>query len=228
MYKLYSLILLAKVNRLIKNGKDRQAEQLVHEIAKKWARSLIKHTGSTVEVYGLENIPAGNVLFVSNHQGNFDIPLLIGYIDKPKGFIAKIELKKIPIISTWMRKINCVFIDRSNLRESMKAIIESVKLLKQGKSMVLFPEGTRSKSNKLGSFKPGGIKSAVKAQVPIVPVTINGSYRILEHNKFFIKPARIKIVISEPIYVNKLTKEERDNLPNRLREIIAANLDHRY
>ncbi|MBO8138478.1 MAG: 1-acyl-sn-glycerol-3-phosphate acyltransferase [Desulfotomaculum sp.] len=223
-YMMYSFFKLIKINRLAKQGREREAEQLAHHVVKKWARALIKATGSTVEVKGLENVPPGNVLFICNHQGYFDILLLISCIDKPKGFIAKKELKNIPVINVWMKKINCVFIDRSNLRQSMKAMLESVKLLKKGKSMVLFPEGTRSQSDKLGKFKPAGIKTALKSQVPIVPVTINGSYKIYEENKFFVKPANVKVVVSKPIYVNQMTKEEKENLPEKLREIIASNL----
>lgn len=224
LYKLYSLLLLRKVNHLINSGQHQKAEEEVTAIAQKWARSLIRYAGAKVEVTGLENIPKGNVLFVSNHQSNFDIPLLIGYIDTPKGFIAKVELKKMPIINIWMEKIHCVFMDRNNMRQSMKAILKGIELLKQGKSMVLFPEGTRSKCSTMNDFKPGGIKLALKSKVPIVPVTIKGSYQMLEQNSYLIKPARVKIVVSPPIYVDKLTKEEQYVLSDTVRDIIANEL----
>lgn len=224
LYKLRSLPWLAKINYLQKHDKQRQAEEQIANIAYNWARSLIKYTGTTVKVNGLENIPQRNVLFVSNHQGYFDIPLLIGYINKPKGFIAKAELKKIPIISAWMKKIHCVFMDRNDIRQSIRAIQKGVKILKSGKSMVIFPEGTRSKSNTLGTFKPGSMKLALKSGVPIVPVTINGSYKILEQNDFIIKPTQVEIVISKPVYVDKLTKEERANLAPLVRDKVAQHL----
>ncbi|WP_031516569.1 lysophospholipid acyltransferase family protein [Desulfofalx alkaliphila] len=224
LYKLYSLLLLKKVNRLINSGQHQQAEKEIAAIARSWARSIIKYTGTKVEVAGLENIPEGTVLFVSNHQSNFDIPLLIGYIDKPKGFIAKAELKKVPIIRTWMEKIHCVFIERDNMRQSVKAILEGIELLKQGKSMVLFPEGTRSKSNVMNEFKAGGMKLALKAKVPIVPVTIKGSYQMLEQKRL-IKPAKVKLVVSPPIYVDKLSKEEQAKLSETVRDIIAKELN---
>jgi 1-acyl-sn-glycerol-3-phosphate acyltransferase len=221
---LYSLGTLFIVNRLFKNNHHEQAEQRVLKIATHWAQSLVKLTGTTVEIIGLENIPQRNVLFVSNHQGNFDIPLLIGYINKPKGFIAKIELKKLPIVNIWMEKINCVFMDRSNIRASMKAIQQGIAYLKNGKSMVLFPEGTRSKGPQMGDFKPGSMKLALKSGVPIVPVTINGSYKILEQNGFVMKPAQVKIVLGEPIYLDKLSAEEKTHLVEMVKEKIAANL----
>ncbi|MEG6615842.1 lysophospholipid acyltransferase family protein [Peptococcaceae bacterium 1198_IL3148] len=226
LYMLYSLGPLLRVNRLIKTNQYQLAEQRTTKIATHWAKSLIKLTGSTVEIHGLENIPQRNVLFISNHQGNFDIPLLIGYINKPKGFIAKVELKKLPIVNLWMDKINCVFMDRSNVRQSMKAIQKGIEHLKNGKSMVLFPEGTRSKGPTMGQFKPGSMKLALKSQVPIVPVTINGSYKILEQNGFIMKPTHVKIVVGEPIYVYNLSKEEQAGLSTIIRDKIAANLQH--
>lgn len=225
LYKVYSLLLLRKVNRLERQGQHSEAELLVADIAQRWARSLINLTGTKVEVSGLENIPPGNVLFVSNHQGNFDIPLLIGYINKPKGFVAKVELKKMPILNIWMEKINCVFMDRSNVRDSMKAILKGIELLREGKSLVLFPEGTRSKSSVLGEFKPGGMKLAIKSNVPIVPVTINGSYNMLEKKGYRISAAHVRIHVSPPIYVDKLPKEEQAKLAHIVRDIIAGKLE---
>jgi len=224
LYKLYSLPTLVQVNSLQRRGELQQAEEKTNQIARKWARSLVKLTGTKVEIHGLENIPDRNVLFVSNHQGNFDIPLLIGYIEQPKGFIAKIELKKIPIINRWMEKINCVFIDRDDIRQSVKAIKRGTELLKSGKNMVLFPEGTRSRSASLGEFKSGGMRLALKSGVPIVPVTINNSYQILEQNSYLIKPAQVKIIVSQPIYVNELTKDEQANLAELVKTKIAQHL----
>ena len=216
--------MLVQVNSLQRRGELQQAECKTNQIAHKWARSLVKLTGTKVEISGLENIPERNVLFVSNHQGNFDIPLLIGYIDKPKGFIAKMELKKLPIVNRWMEKIHCVFIDRNDIRQSVKAIKAGTELLKSGKNMVLFPEGTRSRTANLGEFKPGGMKLALKSGVPIVPVTINGSYKILEQNGYIIKPAKVKIIVSHPIYVNQLSKDEQANLAELVKAKIAQQL----
>ncbi len=99
---------------------------------------MVRFTGSTVDVKGLENIPDRHVLFVSNHQSNFDIPLLMGYVPKFKGFVAKIELEKVPVISWWMKKMNCLFLDRNDMRQSLKVIIQGIGLLKAGHTMVVF------------------------------------------------------------------------------------------
>ncbi|KJR46439.1 1-acyl-sn-glycerol-3-phosphate acyltransferase [Desulfosporosinus sp. I2] len=216
---------LIRVNRLEELGETAEHDRLTNQTAKKWAHALVKLAGVTVEIRGEENIPTeGSVLFVSNHQGNFDIPILLGYIDKPKAFIAKIELLKLPLIRTWMTHLKCVFMDRSDIRQSLKVINQAASHLKEGYSMVIFPEGTRSKSESLGEFKPGSLKLALKAGVPIVPIAICGSYKIMEQNGFIIKPAHVEITIFEPIATAGLTKEQSLELPERVREIIKHGL----
>jgi 1-acyl-sn-glycerol-3-phosphate acyltransferase len=216
---------LVKVNRLAKQGKTIEHDLLTDQTAKKWARSLVKLAGVSVVTTGEENIPyEGSVLFVSNHQGNFDIPILLGYIKKPKAFIAKIELLKLPLLRTWMIHLKCVFMDRSDIRQSLKVINQAAEHLKEGYSMVIFPEGTRSKNETLSEFKPGSLKLALKAGVPIVPVAIQGSYKIMEQNGFIIKPAHVKITIFDPIPTAGLTKEQATELPERVRKIIEQGL----
>lgn len=216
---------LLRVNRLAKLGKIIERDHLTDQTAKKWARSLVKVAGVTVVTTGEENIPPeGSVLFVSNHQGNFDIPILLGYIEKPKAFIAKIELLKFPLIRTWMIHLKCVFMDRSDIRQSLKVINQAADHLKEGYSMVIFPEGTRSKNESLGEFKPGSLKLALKAGVPIVPVAIQGSYKIMEQNGFLIKPAHVEITIFAPIPTAGLSKEQAAELPERVRKIIEQGL----
>lgn len=214
-----------KVNSLEKQGRIEEKETYIHKVTSKWAMSQLKYSGATVSVYGKENIPNNiPVVFISNHQGNFDIPLLMSYINKPKGFIAKIETLKIPLVRTWMRYIHCVFMDRSNLRKSASAIIEGVKIIKEGHSLVIFPEGTRSKGGPLGEFKSGSFKLATKSNAPIVPITIKGSYKLMEANNNRIKAANVELFIHPPIETKNLSKEEQEKLPDMVKEIIASKL----
>jgi len=214
-----------KVKQLARQEKTTEHDELVFKIVQKWGKSLVSLAGTTVKVSGSENVPKNqSVVFVSNHQGNFDIPILLGYIDKPKAFIAKIEILKMPFIRTWMQHMKCVFMDRSDLRQSLRTISAAAGYLKQGYSMVIFPEGTRSKGDAMGEFKPGSFKLALKAEAPIVPVTIRGSYRIMEQNGFIIKPAEVEVIISEAIPTKGLTKEEAANLSDKVREVIENKL----
>jgi 1-acyl-sn-glycerol-3-phosphate acyltransferase len=214
-----------KVNHLFKEGKIKERDILVDSVASKWARDLLKLAGARVKVVGAENIPIDRtVLFVSNHQGNFDIPILLGCIDKPKAFIAKIEMLKMPLIRTWMKQMSCVFMDRHDMRQSLRIMNEATEHLKNGYSMVIFPEGTRSKGKKMREFKAGSLRIAIKANVPIVPITINGSYKLMEQNGFLIKPAEVEVVISEPIETLGLTKEQTNDLHEKVRSIIESNV----
>lgn len=206
-------------------GRIKERSKLAHKTARWWARSLVKLSGARIKVIGEENIPVNSpVVFVGNHQGNFDIPLYIGYISRPKGFIAKIEITKMPIISTWMRYMDCVFMDRSDVRKSVTSINEGIEILKAGLSLVIFPEGTRSKGEGIGEFKQGSFKLATKAGVPIITVTMKGSYKLFELNNGKIKPADVEIIISPPIETKGLTTEEAKELPDRVKNIILNNL----
>lgn len=216
---------MSKVKQLEKKQDLQGKTEYVHQVTSKWAMSQMKLSGATVKVFGEENIPPDQgVLFVSNHQGNFDIALFMAYIDKPKGYIAKVELKKIPLLRTWMSYMNCIFMDRGDMRQSAKAILEGIELLKRGHSLVLFPEGTRSRGNQMGNFKAGSFKLATKSKVPIVPVTINGSYKLMEQNGGKVKPASVEIHIHPMVETDSLTKEEEIALPSKIKTIIESKL----
>jgi 1-acyl-sn-glycerol-3-phosphate acyltransferase len=213
-----------KAESLLKEGKTEEHAEYAYETVRDWAQGVMKSAGAKVTVHGLENLPDGNMLFVSNHQSNFDIPLLLAEIPVPKGFIAKKELANVPFISSWMKQINCLFMDRDDMKQSMQIILEGIKLLKGGYSMVVFPEGTRSKGGPVAEFKAGSFKLAVKSKVPVVPVTIDGTYKLLEGNGNRIKPADVNLYIHKPIDVTTLSKDEIADLHNTVRDIIISEL----
>ena len=217
---------LLKVKKLTKDGKIAERDALVHKFTSNWARKLLKILDIKVNVHGTENLPKDkNVLFIGNHQGNFDIPIYMSYIDVPKGFVAKIELTKIAGIKTWMEYMNCIFMDRSSVRKAGEAIVKGIKSLKSGNSLVIFPEGTRSRSDKMGEFKAGSFKLATKSKAPIVPVTIDGSYKIMEANaNKHLKTATVNLYIHPMIETANLTKEEQDNLPEIVKSIVGSKL----
>ncbi|WP_442781297.1 lysophospholipid acyltransferase family protein [Clostridium sp. ZS2-4] len=213
-----------KLNYIRRIKGEEAAERYLHEAAVKWANHILKITGVTVDVEGLENIPQEACCFVSNHQGNFDFIAMFASIDKSMGFIAKKEIKKLKIISVWMKELKCVFIDRENIRESLKAINEGAENLKKGHSMVIFPEGTRSKGKQMGQFKKGSLKMALKANAPIVPVTVDGSYKIFEEHNGGLRKGNIRLVFSKPIYVDKLSKDEQKKLTEIVQNEIGKHL----
>lgn len=229
VYGIYFIIKLF-IKRFIfeskkKNMSQAEIDAYANREVQALAKSLVVPTHSTVNIVGKENIPEGSCVFVGNHQGNFDILVMKGYIDKPIGFIAKKELEKLPGVSYWMKQIHCVFMDREDPRDSVRAILEGVENLKKGISMVIYPEGTRSQSKEMLEFKKGAMKLALKAGVPIIPVTINGSYKIFEAQKGKkTKPANVDLIFSEPIYTKNLSKEEINNLSEHVRGIIESTL----
>jgi len=198
---------------------------LADKFTRSFAKLLFFLSGSTIRVVGKENIPKGQpVLFVSNHQSHMDSVIIHGFIDIPKGFISIVEVKKLPILRTWMKYIKCVFMDRSNSRQVFMCIEQSIGLLKQGHSMVIYPEGRLSDGETVVEFKNGCLRIAIKAGVPIVPITIRGSHKVMTKNGSRIKPAAIECIISEPIHTKDIGKDEEKNLVKNVRDIIISNI----
>ncbi len=192
----------------------------VFNITQTWAKKQLKTAGVNVIVTGSENLPKENVLFVSNHQGNFDIPVLMVHVEKPKGFVAKKSIEKYPIIKSYMHIMNSIFLDRANIKEAGKVVIQGINILKSGHSLVIFPEGTRAQCSTVGEFKPGATKIATKAKVKIVPISIDGTYKVMEENNNKIAPQTVRMHIHEAIDTSNLTKEEENALSDRLKDII--------
>lgn len=218
---------LLKVKKLHKAGQKEEMDKLIFETARHWAQKLVWLTGSTVEVKGKENLPDhGPFVIVSNHQGNFDIPIMLGYLERPIGFISKVEVKKLPIIRDWMVYMNCVFLDRKDRRQAITAINEGAQNIKKGTSIVIFPEGTRSKGMKMNSFKAGSFKLAQKAEVPIVPVAIKGSFKIMEQNKNLIKPTTVIVTVLPPIQPDQYAGKDIKTLSLEVEEIIKKEINN--
>lgn len=212
-FLLYSIPTLNRLKKLDTNLTVQERDKKIHKLPQHWAKRLVEITNSQVKVNGTENLPDGPVLFVSNHQGNFDIPVLLGYVNKPMGFISKIEVQKLPIVPRWMEVMNCVFINRKDRRQAILSIKEGAEKLKKGHSLVIFPEGTRSKGGEVAEFKAGSLRLATDSGVPIVPIAINGTYKIMEHGGVFMKPSNVEVSILSPIFdtenqnVKELAKE---------------------
>lgn len=210
--------------RYDREGKIAERDEMVKLGVVTWGRDVVGLTGSTVEVSGEELIPQDTaVVFVGNHQGYLDIPVMLGFVNKPKAFISKIEILKIPLLSTWMKLMQCTFLDRKNPRQSIKAMQEAVETVKKGYSLVIFPEGTRSRGGPVAEFKAGSFKLALKAGVPIVPVTIDGTWRLFEEHKRFQK-GHVKVTVHPAIPTAGLSKEETALLPEKVRAVIMSAL----
>ncbi|MBQ9931701.1 MAG: 1-acyl-sn-glycerol-3-phosphate acyltransferase [Firmicutes bacterium] len=215
-------------NRAVAYHEAEKYEEEIEELRKVihiWGSAVTKKAGIKVKVQGLENIPEGPVVFVSNHQGNFDIPIFFTAIPTHQhAFVAKASLLKIPIFGKWIRDIRSVFIERDDARASLKAIQEGVDMLKKGFSLAIFPEGTRARSSNMAEFKKGSLRLATKAGVPVVPVTLNGSYRGFEE-KGYVRPCEVDFYIHPAIETASLSKLEANDLAATVETIIRTKLE---
>ena len=190
----------------------------------KWGLKVIGFiSGVKLEVNGLDNIPDDQaVLFVGNHISFFDIIVTYPLMKRPTGYIAKKEIRKVPFLSWWMYFVNCIFLDRKNPRQGLKSVLEASEKIKNGTSIFLFPEGTRSKNGKLAEFKDGGFKIATKAKAPIIPIGIQGTSDILENHFPIIKSVKVIVNFGKPVYTSEMSKAEQKSLPNLVREQVKA------
>lgn len=216
---------MLRAQRLKKNGDDAGAYALAQNEVGSWALLLLRIAGVHVTVTGKENIPKDRaVVFTPNHQGDYDIPLMLTQLDALHPIVAKIETLKIPLVRTWMRMFDCVFLDRKDPRNAVLAIREAEGILRSGRSVVIFPEGTRSRGDNMGEFKNGAFKMAFAAKAPIVPIAIDGSYRIMEANHNLMKPGEVKITILPPVETAGLDRAAQKTMPAQIAALIAAEL----
>ena len=190
---------------------------------------ILKMTGVTTTVIGEENVPDEPVLFIGNHRSYFDILLTYSRCRRLTGYVAKKEMEKIPCLSHWMRFINCLFLDRKNIKAGLATMNEGTKLLKDGFSIAIFPEGTRSQDENPHEFKEGSLRPALKAGVPVIPMAISGTADILENNRRFqVKPTTVHITFGQPIYPDQLERAEKKHLGATIREeIIEMRKKHK-
>lgn len=181
--------------------------------------------GVKVHVDGRENLPKEtNVCYMANHQSLLDILAFAGPAKLWASIFAKAELKKVPIVNLWCYALGCVFIDRSNPRDAIKAILDGVEKLKQGKPMLIFPEGTRSKVEAIGEMKNGSLKLATRSQAFIVPITIHGLRPGFEDIKN-LKRVHAQFSIGKPIPTASLSKEEIATLHERVYGEVKKRFD---
>lgn len=193
----------------------------VDKLVQDWAGMMLSWAGVKVEVTGAENFPMDRpALITPNHQGNFDIPVVLACLPRLCAVVSKKEVEKIPFIAGWMKLFNCILLDRGNARAALASMKQVEKLLGDGIPVIIFPEGTRSKSSNMNEFKHGAIKPATNSGVPIVPVAIEGTYKIMEANGGFMKPGNVKIHILPPIETKGLSKEETKELSKIVSEKI--------
>jgi len=194
----------------------------VHIIARIWSKSILFVSGIEVFVAGLANIDTSkSYIYMSNHRSNFDIPVLLGCLPIQFRWLAKAELFKIPIFGRAMQGAGYVKIDRTNRESAFKSIDEVAAKMKNGVSVMIFPEGTRSQDGNLKPFKKGGFVMAVDTGAPIVPVILRGTRSIMAKGSWRINPGKVTLSIEKPIDTSDSTRDTKDDLIKNVRNVIC-------
>lgn len=195
--------------------------------ARLWAKLALALNNTPVELRGVENLPDGPFILMSNHQSNFDILSLIATIPRRIYWIAKKELFDIPVFGPSMRRGGYIPLDRSDGRKALKSMENAADIIRQGSSVVMFPEGTRSRDGQLLPFKRGGFMLAVRAGVPVIPVTINGSGRVNPGGLIRLYSGRITLTLHPRIDVPDGMKKSaaEEWLMEKVREAITSGLE---
>lgn len=184
-------------------------------------------SGIRLNVRGVEKIrPGVTYVFLSNHQSNCDGPVLLVALPRDWGALIKKEMMKLPVLSLILTQAKFIPIERANARQAHEAIELGVKRLAEGKSYLAFPEGTRSVDRTLGRFKKGVFIMAIKAQTPVIPITISNSANIQPRGKYAMSPGRIEVSIHDPIETAGMTVDDRDRLIQLTRDAIESGFEH--
>jgi 1-acyl-sn-glycerol-3-phosphate acyltransferase len=199
---------------------------LIEKVAASWSRSLLAAAGVALEIRGGEDLDRDrSYVAVANHASNLDIMVCFLALPVPIRFLAKKELFRIPILSSAMKAIGIVSVDRRGRAATHEQINSQARaLVATGRSLIIYPEGTRSRRGELSSFKKGAFTMAVSAQLPVLPVTIHGSYRAWPPASPWVRGGHVTAVVDTPLETTGLTQADTGQLRDRAREVIEARL----
>ncbi len=199
-----------------------------HWMIRKWAKIILFFSGVKVKIKGKELLSTdSSYIFVSNHSSLYDIPIMISALDYNLRIIYKKELQKVPIFGWGLSKTPYIPIEREDPRKAMGSLDKALEAIKEGDSVIVYPEGTRSKDGKIQAFKRGAFLLAARAGKPIVPITIIGSWAIKPPNRKIIYSSEVQLIIHQPILNEGLTKEAEKKLMDKIYAIIAQPLQER-
>jgi 1-acyl-sn-glycerol-3-phosphate acyltransferase len=185
-----------------------------------WATLLHMSTGIRLRSHGLGNVPDSPYVVISNHCSHLDGPSIVRALPDPVYFVIKRELARIPLWGPTTVRAGFIAVDRSDSEQAQAQMAEAVDAIRKGRRVLVFAEGTRSKDGRLQPFKKGGFHLAIDAQVPILPVAVNGSYRLLPKGQPAARPGILEVMVGEPIATSGLDKEDVGRLMEQTRRTI--------
>jgi len=202
---------------------DRSGNQS-HKVAALWSRLICRWNGIKVEVSGKENILVDQPqIFIANHQGYYDIFTLAGYLTVQLRWVSKAVLFRVPFMGWAMRAAGYIPVERNNRKQSYQAFLNTLEAIKEGSSVVIFPEGTRSEDGSIGVFKKGSQLLAQRAKVPMVPVAIIGTRDIIRKGSMLFHPGTVRIIISPCIALEEKDAKKGDEILQEIRNMICKN-----
>ena len=197
--------------------------RIQHLCARGWARTLLLLAGARVSVRGAEHLQPGRTyIFAANHQSYFDIPVAFGFLPANFRIMAKATLFHIPFLGWHLRRSGHMPIARDNPRRAARSLLEAATHVREGTSVFVFPEGGRSPDGHFKEFKAGTFLLAIKAAVPVIPVTLNGTRGVLKMNSFHVHPGRVEIILHPTVSTEGMTSHSADALCGQVRDIIAS------
>jgi len=198
---------------------------VAHWCARTWARLILVTTGVSVTVEGLERVKAGgSYVFVSNHQSHYDTAVLFATLPHQLRIIAKESLGRFPFIGWHLRRTGHILVDRK--RPDRQAIFRwADRLLTEGLSLIVYPEGTRSPDGHVRRFKPGSFQIALQAGLPVVPISIIGTRAVMRKGELAARPASVRLVVHDPIDTSGLAEADPREFGERIRQVIAPPVE---
>lgn len=188
------------------------------------ARWALRLAGVRTKVTGLENIPAGPCIFVANHSSNIDPPAVAAALPRRVALLAKKEIFRVPLLARALLLAQMIPVDRSDRNAAIASVEKALENLQAGVSYLIFPEGTRSPDGRLSPFKKGSFVMAIRAAVPIVPVSVVGAHKLMRKGKLAMIPGEVGVHFGEAIDVLGYTVENRDDLLDVVAAAVAKNL----
>ena len=194
-----------------------------HACARAWSWLILKTSGIRVRVEGLEHVnPAATTIYCVNHQSAMDIPVLFASLPVQFRFVAKRSLFNMPFMGWHLRRSGHIPVDRDRPREALKSMKKVAQEIREGKSVLLFPEGHRSRNGQLLPFKAGSFYIAILAGVPVVPITVIGTSYVLKPDTYHVRAGQTQVIVHPAIETQGLTLKDVDQLLEQVREIIAS------
>ena len=221
LFTAYTAISMVVVSML---GKPEAASRIFGPF---WGRTICHLTPVSVEISGIENLDKNkSFVIAANHQSQYDIFILYGWLNTDFKWVAKQELRRLPFVGLAMDKMGHIFIDRSNQREAINSLEAARNKISDGISVIFFPEGTRTKTGEIGAFKKGAFKMALDLELPVLPVSIIGTRDIMPTNSFDLRPGQVKMIIHPAIEIKPYRNDANGviKLMTETRAVIAASI----